>query len=99
MIRKFTFLKYSFFENVLLLSISRNSLQKPSSYDIVLETFTLSNLFILVKELICWKRGFDLFLIDNYTGDIGNKNITDPCISATNWVKSYWVLYLKFLST
>ena len=35
----------------------------------------LSNSIILVKDLTRWKRGFEI-LIDHYTGDIGNKNIT-----------------------
>ena len=76
MIRKFTFLKYSFFENVLLLLISRNSLQTPSLGDTLFGNFTLSNSVISVKDLIRWKRGFEIFLIDHYAGDIGNKNVT-----------------------
>ena len=72
----FTFLKYSFFfENVLLLSISRNSLQRSSLSHIRLENFTLSNSIILVEELISWKRCFEIFLIDLCTGDIGNNKI------------------------
>ena len=76
MIRKLTFLKYSFFENALLLSISRNSLQTPSLGDILLGNFTLTNSVISVKNLITWKRGFEIFLIKQFAGDIGNKNIT-----------------------
>ena len=76
MIRKFRFLKYSFFEKVLLLSVSRNSLQTPSLDDIILENSTLSNSIISVKDLIKWKKGFEIFLIDHYAGDIGNKYIT-----------------------
>ena len=75
-IRKFTFLKYSFFKNVLLLSISRNSLQTSSLDDILLGNFTLSNSIISVKDLVRWKKGFETFLIDDYAGDIENKNIT-----------------------
>ena len=37
--------------------------------------FTWSNLIILVEDLVRWKRGFEMFLIEHYTGDIGNKNI------------------------
>ena len=36
---------------------------------------TLWNLINLVEDLIRWKRGFEIFLIDHYAGDIGNKNI------------------------
>ena len=75
-IRKLTFLKYSFFENVLLLSISKNSLQTPYLDDIILGNFTMSNSIISAKDLIRWKRGIEIFLIDNYAGDIGNNNIT-----------------------
>ena len=63
-------------QEILLLSISRNSLQTSSSGDILLVNFTLSNSFISLKDLIKWKRGFEIFLIDHYAGDIGNKNIT-----------------------
>ena len=75
MIRKLTFLKYSFFENVLLLSISRNSLQTISLDDILLGNFILPNSIISVKDLMSSKRGFEIFLIDHYAGRIGNKNI------------------------
>ena len=30
---------------------------------------------ILVDDLIRWKRGFEIILIHQYDGDIGNKNI------------------------
>ena len=46
------FLKYLFFEIVLLLSISRNSLQIPSLGDIFLESFTLPKPISSVKDLI-----------------------------------------------
>ena len=72
-IKKFTFLKYSFFENVLLLLIWRNSLQTPPLDDILLVNFTLSNSVILVEHIIMWRRGFEIFLIDHYGGDTGNK--------------------------
>ena len=41
-----------FFEDVPLLSISRNSLQTPSLDDIFFRNFTLSNSIILVEDLI-----------------------------------------------
>ena len=69
-------MKYSFFENALLLSISRNSLQATFLDDILLGNFVLSNSIISVKDLIRSKRGFEIFLIDHCDGDIGNKNIT-----------------------
>ena len=40
-----------FFENILLLSILRNSLQPSSSDDTLIRNFTLSNSIILVKDL------------------------------------------------
>ena len=64
-----------FFENVPLLSISRNSFQTPSLDDKSLENFTLPNSIILVEDLIRWNKGFEIFLIDHYASDIGNKNI------------------------
>ena len=67
-------MKYSLFENVLLLSISRSSLQTPSLDDILLEN--LSNSIIPVKDLIRLRNGFEIFLIDHYAGDIENNNIT-----------------------
>ena len=42
----------------------------------LLEKFTSPNSLILVKDLTRGKRGFDIFFIDHYVGDIGNKNIT-----------------------
>ena len=41
----------------------------------LLRNFTWSNSIILVEDLIRWKRGFEIFLIDHYADDIGNKNI------------------------
>ena len=72
-------MKYSFFfENVdsFLLPISRTSLQTPSLDDIRLGNFTLSNSIILVEDLIRGERGFEIFLLDHYAGDIGNENIS-----------------------
>ena len=59
-----------FFENLLLLLFSKNSLQTPSLDDILLGNFTLSNSIILVEDLIRPKRGFEI-----YPYDIENKNI------------------------
>ena len=57
------FLKQSFFfENMLLLLTSRNSLQKPSSDDIRAGNFAWSNSIILVEDLIRWKRDSGLQL-------------------------------------
>ena len=67
-------MKHSLSENVLLLSISRSSLQTPSLDDILLEN--LSNSIIPVKDLIRLRNGFEIFLIDHYAGDIENNNIT-----------------------
>ena len=53
-------------ENILLLSISRNSLQTPFLDDILLENFILLNLVILVEDLLRWKRDFEIFSIDHY---------------------------------
>ena len=66
---------FIFFENILLLSVSRNSLQAPSLVDIILRNFTSSNSTILVEDLIRWKRCFEIFLIDQCASDIANKNI------------------------
>ena len=67
-------MKHSLSENVLLLSISRSSLQTPSLDDILLEN--LSNSINPVKDLIRLRNGFEIFLIDHYAGDIENNNIT-----------------------
>ena len=50
-----------FSENILLLSISRSSLQTPSSDDIRAGNFAWSNWIILVEDLIRWKRGLKHF--------------------------------------
>ena len=60
---------------MLLLSVSRNFLQTPSLDDIISRNFTSSNLIILVEDLIRQRRGFEVFLIDHYVGDIWNKNV------------------------
>ena len=71
------FLKYLIFENVLLPSISRNFLQTLSLDDIILRHFTLSSSIISLKDLIRWKRDFEIFLIRLSAGDTGNNNITE----------------------
>ena len=70
------FLKYLFFEDVPFLSISRYFLVTPSLDDIFLGNLTWSNLIILTEDLIRWNRGFEMFLIDHYASEIGNKNIS-----------------------
>ena len=64
-----------FFENLQVPSVSKNSLQTPSLDHAFLGNFTLSNSIILVEDLMRWKRGFEIFSIDYYADDIGNKNI------------------------
>ena len=66
-----------FFENILSLSVSRNFLQVPSLVDIILGNFSLSNSTIVVKDLISWKRRFEIILIDHCASDIAKKNIAD----------------------
>ena len=63
----------------MLQSISENSLQTPSLDNIPLGHFALSNSIILAENLIRWTKGFEIFLIDHYAGDIGNKNIAGKC--------------------
>ena len=70
------FLKCFFFEDVLLLSISKDSFEIPSSDDIFLGNFSYSNSMISVEDLRKWNRDFDIFLIDRYDSEIGNKNVT-----------------------
>ena len=48
----------NFFKDLMLLSISENSLQKPSLDDIFLGNFTFSN---SVEDLIRWNGGFKIF--------------------------------------
>ena len=64
-----------FFEDVLLLSISRNSLEISLLDDIFSGNFAMSNSIILVEDLRKWNRGFEIFLIDLCDGEIGNENI------------------------
>ena len=64
-----------FVEDATLLSFWRNSFQTPSLDDKSLGNFTLSNSIILVEDLKRWNKGFEIFLIDHYPSDVGNKNI------------------------
>ena len=64
---------YVCFENIVVLSISRKTLQTPPSDDILEVNFTWSNSITLVEDLIKWKAGFERFLIDHYAIDTGNK--------------------------
>ena len=66
-IRKFMFLKYSFsWKRTVNVNLKNLNFWGH---------FTLSNLIILLEDLIRWKRSFDIFLIDHYAGDIENKSI------------------------
>ena len=64
-----------FLKCTVILSILKSSLQIPFLDDILWQHFTLSNSIILVKDLTRWKKRFEIFLIDQYAGDNGNKNI------------------------
>ena len=67
--KKLTFLKYFFFWEL------AGTVQTPFLDHALLGNFTLPDSIILVEDLIRWKRGFEIFLIDYYADDIGNKNI------------------------
>ena len=107
-IRNVTFSKYSFSENVLLLSISRNSLQTPSLDTKPLRNVTLSNSIISIKNLIRWKKErfrniFDwpmLVILKITISLVTNKTPLYQCHPPyTKRVSSHRVLYLKFLCT
>ena len=83
-----------FFENVLLHSIPRNYLQIASFDYKLLGNFTWSKSIILVKNLIRWKRDFEIFLIDHHAGDIGNKNITGKYLRILVSVSFVWFQFL-----
>ena len=51
----------------------------PSLDYILLGNFILSNSIILLEDLVRWKRGFEIFLIGQNAGDIGNKIIAGEC--------------------
>ena len=93
--RKVMLFKYSFFENVPLLSISRNSLQATSLDENFLGNFTWPNSIISVKDLINSKRVFfwnifdwPLYWLTTMTTILETKvsmvNIKNPCASATH---------------
>ena len=70
-----------FFENVLLLSVSRNYLQAPSLDYILMENFIDFFIFFVKFNYFSGrpnkgKRGFEIFLIDHCAGGIRNKNIS-----------------------
>ena len=65
----------TFWKRTVILPILKSSLQIPFLDDILWQHFTLSNSIILVKDLTRWKKRFEIFLIDQYAGDNGNKNI------------------------
>ena len=75
-----TFFKYSVFRKRVVIT----NLKKSSS-NTIFKWYTfgkfhkfyqrLSNSVIFVKDQIKWIRGFELFLIDQCAGDIGNKNM------------------------
>ena len=59
--------------------ISRNSLQTSSLDDILSGNLSLPNSIISMEDLIIWKRGFEIFLINQYAGGIRKKNIAGKC--------------------
>ena len=69
-LRKFTFLKYSRTVTASLKKFSSNT---------IFRLFTLRKFYMvkfdLVKDLIKWKRGFEIFLIDQCACGIGNKKV------------------------
>ena len=56
-----------FYQNMQLLSLSRNYLQTPSSDDVL-----AGNLTILVENLIRWSEVWNIFDWPHYAGDIWN---------------------------
>ena len=76
-IRRFTVLEDSFlFKRTATVNLTKFK-KPPSLYNIHLGNFTLSDSVILMEYLIRCDRGFEIFLIDHFTGDIGNKNIAN----------------------
>ena len=63
------------FESVLLLSISKNSLQTPSLDDIFWDILHCQIQLFSGRPINNVKRSFEIFLTDHYAGDIENKNI------------------------
>ena len=68
-VRKFTFLKHSRTATVNLKKFSSNTIFRLYTWG----KFYMVK-FDLVENLIKWKRGFEIFLIDQYACGIGNKN-------------------------
>ena len=86
---------------MLLLSVSRNFFQIPSSVDIIFGNFSLWNSTISVENLIRWKSCFEIFLIDRCAGKIANRNITDRYQNILKSVSSilYWALQFPQAAT
>ena len=93
-------------ENVLLLSISRNSLYIPSLEGILLGNFAWSSSIILVEDPVKWKTCFEILLIDHFAGDIRNKislviikKFLYQCHPPYSSISSHRVLHLQFLGS
>ena len=78
MIQKFMFLKYSFFENVLLVSVSRNSLQTPSFGKFYILTFN----YFSEKEVLKYFWLTTVLVISKIK--ISTLVLKNPCISASH---------------
>ena len=96
-----------FFEDVPLLSVSRNSLLTPSLDDICFRNFTFSNSIILMEDLIRWNRVFKYFWLTTMPVilelKISLKSIKkflykchSPC---ARWLSWHSMLYLYFLGS
>ena len=78
--KTFTFLKYSFVLKMYCYFSSNT----------IFRWYTLGKFYIIKFNYFSGgARGFEIFLIDHFAGDIGNKNITDKylknsCISVTH---------------
>ena len=55
----------SFFENVLTATVNLKKFSSNTIFWEILHSYI---------QLFQWKRSFEIFLIDHYTGDIENKN-------------------------
>ena len=103
-------LKNSFFENVLLLWISKNPLQTPSLDHILLGNLILSNSIILAEDLIRCEKYFETCLIDHCASDIRNKKITGkylkilvsvsptPAVHIGSYIFPWFISYIYYLS-
>ena len=98
-------MKYSFFENVLLLSISINFLQTPFLDDIFLINFLSSNSISSVKDLIRWKEVLKYFWLTTKLVTLEiiislasiKKSLYQCHPPYTTRVSPHRVLYLKLL--